>query len=276
MATQRYISTSFWDDEWIQTLDPSEKLLYLYLMTNPLTNIAGVYKLTIRRICFDTGFNADTAGHILGKFKKAGKAYLHGEYIILPSWPKHQKADQRSKIKEGIDAIIEKLPKDLVAYMISIRYRYLIEGYTYPPNYLDIDSDSEIDTDSECDKDTPQAATAQKTSKELSEKDLTIYNKIKGAFERISGDFADYAREGAGIKRIIKLANGDESAMIVMVKTFYDLTRSTNKFWSGQPFLPSILTSGGIWERVKLEAIKGQPDDWVEKMAAEDEKQAAV
>lgn len=154
MATQRYISTSFWDDEWIQTLDPSEKLLYLYLMTNPLTNIAGVYKITIRRMCFDTGFNADTVGHILGKFQKAGKAYIRDEYIVLPSWPQHQKAEDRSKIKKGIDAILESLPPDLVRYMVSIGYRYHIEGYTYPTNYSDSDIDSDIDSK----KEAPQAA----------------------------------------------------------------------------------------------------------------------
>lgn len=148
MSTQRYISTSFWDDGWIQTLDPSEKLLYLYLMTNPLTNIAGVYKITIRRMCFDTGFNADTVGHILGKFEKAKKAYLHGEYIILPSWPQHQKAEDRSKIKKGIDAIIKSLPVNLVEYMVSIGYRYHIEGYTYRSNYSDSDSDLDPDCDS--------------------------------------------------------------------------------------------------------------------------------
>lgn len=26
-SKQRYISTSFWDDPWVQTLDPSEKFL---------------------------------------------------------------------------------------------------------------------------------------------------------------------------------------------------------------------------------------------------------
>jgi hypothetical protein len=40
-------------------------------MTSPLTNIAGVYKLSVRRICFDTGFNSDTIGHIMAKFEKA-------------------------------------------------------------------------------------------------------------------------------------------------------------------------------------------------------------
>jgi len=149
MATQRFISTSFWDDEWIQTLDPSEKLLYLYLMTNPLTTIAGIYEITVRRICFDTGFNSDTVKHILGKFEKARKAFHHNGFMVIPAWPQHQKADSRPKIKEGIDAILKKLSPDMIDYIISVSYRYDIGSYRYVRNYSDSDSDSDSESDTE-------------------------------------------------------------------------------------------------------------------------------
>ena len=69
---KRYISTSFWDDEWVQSLSFEEKGLFLYLLTNPLTNIAGVYKIQVRRIVFDTGLAEADVGLILGKFGDAG------------------------------------------------------------------------------------------------------------------------------------------------------------------------------------------------------------
>lgn len=131
MATQRYISTSFWDDEWIQTLDPSEKLLYLYYMTNPLTNIAGVYKIAPRRISFDTGFNTETINYIMQKFEKAGKVYRFGEYVILPSWPKHQKWDKKAMIKSGIISVLQDLPQEILSKLSELGYRFdlsLIDG----------------------------------------------------------------------------------------------------------------------------------------------------
>jgi hypothetical protein len=159
MSTQRYISTSFWDDEWIQTLDPSEKLLYLYLMTNPLTNIAGAYKITVRRMVFDTGFNAETISRLLGKFEKAKKAYHHQEYMILPSWPKHQKWEKKATIKIGIDSELKSIPEGIKEYMVSIGYRYPIEGYPYDPSYSDLDlhSDLDIDLHTDIDIDAPSA-----------------------------------------------------------------------------------------------------------------------
>ena len=83
MSVQRYVDTGFWDDAWVETIQPLERYLYLYLITNPLTNIAGVYKITLRRIHNDTGLEIPEIERILALFAKAGKAYLHGEYIVL-------------------------------------------------------------------------------------------------------------------------------------------------------------------------------------------------
>ncbi|GHU75367.1 hypothetical protein FACS189461_1510 [Spirochaetia bacterium] len=124
MSTHRYIATSFWDDEWIQGLDPSEKLLYLYLMTNPLTNIAGIYKISDKRMSFDTGFNTDTLKMIIGKFEKAGKAYRMGEYIVLPSWPKHQNWENKDDIFTGIVRILNALNDNELIFVHWVGYKF--------------------------------------------------------------------------------------------------------------------------------------------------------
>lgn len=157
MATQRYISTSFWDDVWIQTLDPSEKLLFLYYMTNPLTNIAGVYKVTARRVGFDTGFTADTIGHIMQKFETARKVFRFGEYIVIPSWPTHQKWESKSKIKEGIVAVLSALDQETLQFLCESGFKFNMRlvydtisiPYPYEQNYSEFDTDTEFDSDIE-------------------------------------------------------------------------------------------------------------------------------
>ncbi len=156
MATQRYVSTSFWDDKWIRSINPSDRYLYLYLMTNPLTNIAGVYEITLDRIAFDTGYDERTLKPMLEKFARDGKAYFyHEEWMILPTWPKHQQWEKRSKIREGIVLLLKSLPPDLLGYMVKIGYKYPIDTlgipYTYPSNYSDLDSDLDSDSDSDLD-----------------------------------------------------------------------------------------------------------------------------
>ena len=162
MATQRYISTSFWDDPWVQELDPSEKFVYMYLLTNPLTTISGIYEITVRRIMFDTGYNTETIERVLARFEKAGKAFYYEKYIILPSWPKHQKWEKSPKIKAGIESDLKKLPDNIKKYSLSI-------GYQYPLNYSDLDTDIDIDKDTDIDIDSNCEATQEMTGSDFIE-----------------------------------------------------------------------------------------------------------
>ena len=125
MATQRYISTSFWEDLWIRSLDPAERYLYMYMLTNPLTNIAGIYQITIDRIAFDTGYDERTLRPMIERFETAGKAYFfRDEWILLPTWPKHQRVRERDNIRTGIDTILMNLPDDVWLKAIAIGYLY--------------------------------------------------------------------------------------------------------------------------------------------------------
>ena len=121
-------------------------------MTNPLTNIAGVYEITIDRIAFDTGYDERTLRPMIDKFSKAGKAHFYNdEWMILPSWPRHQQYESRSKIRTGIEAVLKKLDGKLIDYLKKVGYEYPMDSisipYTYPSNYSDSDSDSDLDTD---------------------------------------------------------------------------------------------------------------------------------
>jgi hypothetical protein len=163
MAIQRYISTSFWDDPWIVSLEPLEQFLYLYFLTNPLTNIAGVYQISIRRMVNDTKLEEAEIRRIIEKFQDAGKAYYYkNEFLALPNWPKHQRWENRKKIQGGIDACLKKLPQNIIVFLKEIGYKYPMDNLsiTYPyhtdklfmpdiydRNYSDTDFDPDLDID---------------------------------------------------------------------------------------------------------------------------------
>jgi hypothetical protein len=59
------------------------------------------------------------------RFAKAGKAYFYNEeWIIIPSWPRHQKVGARDRVKKGIDAILLDLPEDVWQFLVSKGYDY--------------------------------------------------------------------------------------------------------------------------------------------------------
>ena len=123
MAVQRYISSSFWSDDWVDSLNIKEKLVYLYLLTNDSTSICGVYKLTIKRIKDDTGVLREEIREILQKFTDDKKAYYVDEYIILPNWLKHQHLSNES-VKLGTIRALRELPAHIIAFLREPEHFY--------------------------------------------------------------------------------------------------------------------------------------------------------
>jgi hypothetical protein len=91
MSKLRSVNTHFWNDNYIVDLDPVEKLLFLYLLTNEQTNMLGIYELNLRRISFDTGIDKDMVLKIFKRFEDNGKAKYNNGFVILPNFIKNQK-----------------------------------------------------------------------------------------------------------------------------------------------------------------------------------------
>lgn len=109
MSKLRSVNTHFWSDNYIISLDPVEKLLFLYLLTNDATNMLGIYELNIKRISFDTGIDKDMVSRIFDRFHQANKAsYVEG-YVALHNFTKHQSYNDNMK-KSAINSFNE-LPK---------------------------------------------------------------------------------------------------------------------------------------------------------------------
>lgn len=113
----RYINTNFWKDSYVVDLEADEKLLFLYLLTNPLTNIAGIYEISIREISFDTNMEKKRVEAILAKFIKDEKIEYTRGWVALNNWIKHQ--SQNPKVVTGIQRIIDNLPDWLQKHLLE-------------------------------------------------------------------------------------------------------------------------------------------------------------
>ncbi len=89
MSKTRYIKTDFWSDSYIETLDPTEKLLFIYLFTNDRLDLCGIYEITLRKISFETGINEENLVKILTKFSEKWKIYYIDWYIYVANFTKH-------------------------------------------------------------------------------------------------------------------------------------------------------------------------------------------
>jgi len=94
----RSVNTEFWKDTFVEKLNVPEKLIFLYLITNPETNLLGIYEISIKRIAFETGVSEKVIEEALKKFKHEKKIYYIDNYIILVNWLKHQNLNKNMKV----------------------------------------------------------------------------------------------------------------------------------------------------------------------------------
>lgn len=111
---KRCVSSHFWDDNYVVNLDPIEKLLFLYFLTNPLSRISGFYEISLKRIAFDTGIDKEMVLKIIKRFEKDGKVFYYKGFIILPNYPKFQSLNHN--MIKAVKKDLEEAPELLKAF----------------------------------------------------------------------------------------------------------------------------------------------------------------
>ena len=83
MEIRRYISTRIWGESWFEPLTATEKLIWIYLLTNPATNMLGIYGLTVRRIGYDCNTSAQIVRRCIKKLEELKLIIMIHEHIII-------------------------------------------------------------------------------------------------------------------------------------------------------------------------------------------------
>lgn len=111
------INTKFWDDAYTSSLDPIEKLLFLYFLTNTSTTICGIYEIPLKKIANETGIDKDMVEKVLTRFEKDHKIYFRNGWIGLVNFIKNQN-QQSPKVKKGIEVEMLKAPETIKSLVL--------------------------------------------------------------------------------------------------------------------------------------------------------------
>ncbi len=137
MAIYRSISMTFWTDSKIaEDFTPEDKYFYLYLMTNPLTNLPGCYEISIRQMSIDTGYTKETIQKLLNRMVEVHNVVRYSpetREILLLNWGKYN-WNNSPKLRKCVEEQIKYIKnKDFKTYveslffgkdMVSIPYTY--------------------------------------------------------------------------------------------------------------------------------------------------------
>lgn len=129
MAT-RMVKEEFWTDTYIEDLEVDEKLLFLYLITNPLCNVGGAYQIKTKRISYETGIPKDRVLEILEKFNDDDRIVLIEDWIFILNFSKHQA--NNPNIHKGIERVYQNIPENIKGSKGFQRVSKRLGNYTLP------------------------------------------------------------------------------------------------------------------------------------------------
>jgi len=138
MALSRNIQISFWtDSKIIDEFTPEDRYFYLYLMTNPHTNLCGCYEISVKQMADEMGYSRETVEKLIERMVTYHHVIDYSretKEILLVNWHKYNWVGS-GKLRVALENEISKVK-------CSIFYEFLQKalenenevyiGYIYP------------------------------------------------------------------------------------------------------------------------------------------------
>lgn len=275
MAKYRNIHVSFWTDRKIsEEFTAEERFLFLYLLTNPLTNMCGCYEIGYKAMSDDTGLTVAKVKQVV-KSLMDHKVISYNETtgeVLLVNWYRYNWTDS-DKIKRLIASEVETIKtKQYREYLneklngkdtLSIGYRYPIKN-TFSLYVSDSVTDTVIDSNTVKDTDSG--------SSEDIEKPKYPYKEICDRLNEFAGTgFRDKSKD---TRKLIKARFDDGYTL----DDFFTVIEKKCAEWKGtdmEKYLRPSTLFGSKFEsylnqcdKPSRETVKGQREyyenDWTE------------
>ena len=161
MAIYRNIHLSFWQDTKVtDDFTPEDRYFYLYLLTNPHTNLCGCYEISVKQMANEMGYDVKKVNKLIDRF-----SYFHnlirysqtGRELLIFHWSKYNWTSSEKFRKPLLQEIQNVKTDDFREYLLKLfngeNVKYGIdtvsgkEKYGINTNCMDT-TDTVTDTDS--------------------------------------------------------------------------------------------------------------------------------
>ena len=114
MAIYRTIQMSFWTDSKVDDeFTPEDKYFYLYLLTNPHTELSGCYEISMKQMSRETGYNEDTVQRLINRMERVHKVIRFSKEtkeILIIHWNRYNWVNQ--SIKSSVEKNLKKIKNE--------------------------------------------------------------------------------------------------------------------------------------------------------------------
>lgn len=156
------IATKFWQDEKARRLSDDAKLLYLYVLTSPHSNMAGYYVLPKPYVAYDLQWLPERLDKALAELLRTGliKYCEQNDVVFIPNFFKYNPIQNRNQAV-GVAKRVSELPantlqKDFLAAVkrfaqpfLELFAERLTEWFGNTETETETDTDTETETETE-------------------------------------------------------------------------------------------------------------------------------
>lgn len=93
MAIYRTVHISFWSDsKVVDDFSPEDKYFFIYLLTNPHTNLCGCYEISLKQMADETGYSKETISKLIERFQFIHKVLNYStqtKEMFIFNWSKY-------------------------------------------------------------------------------------------------------------------------------------------------------------------------------------------
>lgn len=172
MATKQLIETNIWKDKWFLALSPDKQRLFLYLVTGPDTNPAGLFELD--RILIVHGLRIKNYKKLLKEMTPKVKYDSDNDIVWIVKY--YFKNSRGPKMKKAVENALNKYQKSDLVHEFCDFYKtesFHIDNieYTYPIDTLSIEvKDKDKDKEQEKEKNADNLKAHEEIIKYLNKK----------------------------------------------------------------------------------------------------------
>ena len=125
MSIFKQIQDKFWQNEFVLQLQPEERYFYMYLMTNTMTTLCGIYKFNMKLAELETGLTSEVITKHLSTFESHGKLIISktSKEIMIVNWFKHNFKSNKKTIASINKELREVKDKEFLKQLYEICHR---------------------------------------------------------------------------------------------------------------------------------------------------------
>ena len=135
----RMIEQSFWTDPKVDDeFTPEDKYFYMYLLTNPHTNMLGCYEISMKQMERETGYNEDTVKRLIERMQNYHEVIQydsHTKEVLITNWYKYNWTNSKKVLccleQDFNNSKSEEL-KSIVADILAEKYGIDTLSIPYP------------------------------------------------------------------------------------------------------------------------------------------------